>query len=119
MRLSLSYTYFLPFFFFLMIRRPPRSTLFPYTTLFRSGGVIATLIERRIYIPAVREDEAGGLAAGGYMGGKIPGGVVAKPRAGKVFEAVVFPEPVFFEACLLPVFLGRPRREGGSQAPGV
>src|SRR3989442_8321889 len=28
----------LVFFFFLMIRRPPRSTLFPYTTLFRSGG---------------------------------------------------------------------------------
>src|SRR5260364_450607 len=26
------------FFFFLMIRRPPRSTLFPYTTLFRSHG---------------------------------------------------------------------------------
>src|SRR5256885_3508889 len=25
-------------FFFLMIRRPPRSTLFPYTTLFRSTG---------------------------------------------------------------------------------
>src|SRR5689334_25200126 len=36
------YTLLLPlfltdhFFFFLMIRRPPRSTLFPYTTLFRS-----------------------------------------------------------------------------------
>src|SRR5436853_7924227 len=29
-----SYHYFI--FFFLMIRRPPRSTLFPYTTLFRS-----------------------------------------------------------------------------------
>src|SRR2546425_4625406 len=29
-------------FFFLMIRRPPRSTLFPYTTLFRSGRVVAT-----------------------------------------------------------------------------
>src|SRR2546429_4474210 len=27
------------FFFFLMIRRPPRSTLFPYTTLFRSSPV--------------------------------------------------------------------------------
>src|SRR2546426_653651 len=27
------------FFFFLMIRRPPRSTLFPYTTLFRSVHV--------------------------------------------------------------------------------
>src|SRR3989454_9279746 len=33
----------LPFFFFLMIRRPPRSTLFPYTTLFRS---------RRLHEPA-------------------------------------------------------------------
>src|SRR5215211_8083875 len=32
------YLYFSFFFFFLMIRRPPRSTLFPYTTLFRSGG---------------------------------------------------------------------------------
>src|SRR2546430_8762926 len=29
-------------FFFLMIRRPPRSTLFPYTTLFRSVGMHAT-----------------------------------------------------------------------------
>src|SRR5574340_1285682 len=29
------------FFFFLMIRRPPRSTLFPYTTLFRSQGGLA------------------------------------------------------------------------------
>src|SRR3712207_8488873 len=28
------------FFFFLMIRRPPRSTLFPYTTLFRSLGIL-------------------------------------------------------------------------------
>src|SRR3712207_9413599 len=28
--------YDISFFFFLMIRRPPRSTLFPYTTLFRS-----------------------------------------------------------------------------------
>src|SRR3712207_8791601 len=27
------------FFFFLMIRRPPRSTLFPYTTLFRSPAL--------------------------------------------------------------------------------
>src|SRR5690242_21314823 len=29
------------FFFFLMIRRPPRSTLFPYTTLFRSRPQVA------------------------------------------------------------------------------
>src|SRR3712207_8523101 len=42
-------------FFFLMIRRPPRSTLFPYTTLFRSRG--AAGLARR----------AGGL--GGRVGG--------------------------------------------------
>src|SRR5699024_12822544 len=38
-RSAIFYTSFLHtylFFFFLMIRRPPRSTLFPYTTLFRS-----------------------------------------------------------------------------------
>src|SRR5438045_8323235 len=34
------------FFFFLMIRRPPRSTLFPYTTLFRSLRVRLDLRER-------------------------------------------------------------------------
>src|SRR2546422_7336402 len=33
------------FFFFLMIRRPPRSTLFPYTTLFRSYGLSYTSFE--------------------------------------------------------------------------
>src|SRR3712207_8715722 len=31
------------FFFFLMIRRPPRSTLFPYTTLFRSDYVMGCI----------------------------------------------------------------------------
>src|SRR5204863_9161859 len=35
--LSLHHTSF--FIFFLMIRRPPRSTLFPYTTLFRSARI--------------------------------------------------------------------------------
>src|SRR2546425_9723690 len=33
-------------FFFLMIRRPPRSTLFPYTTLFRSPGAQARALRR-------------------------------------------------------------------------
>src|SRR3712207_8412064 len=40
-------------FFFLMIRRPPRSTLFPYTTLFRSFSLSlgATVILRRKFDP--------------------------------------------------------------------
>src|SRR3989442_1966034 len=36
------------FFFFLMIRRPPRSTLFPYTTLFRSVAFVIDVFSRRI-----------------------------------------------------------------------
>src|SRR5438034_2539314 len=34
-------------FFFLMIRRPPRSTLFPYTTLFRSSEDAGRALRRR------------------------------------------------------------------------
>src|SRR2546430_3176320 len=41
-------------FFFLMIRRPPRSTLFPYTTLFRSP------LLRRLPALASAHDEFGG-----------------------------------------------------------
>src|SRR5256885_10756572 len=37
------------FFFFLMIRRPPRSTLFPYTTLFRSGSQVEASDEEAEY----------------------------------------------------------------------
>src|SRR5205809_7994997 len=37
-------TLFLLLFFFLMIRRPPRSTLFPYTTLFRSKPISTTML---------------------------------------------------------------------------
>src|SRR5256885_8224396 len=44
-----------------MIRRPPRSTLFPYTTLFRSGGSIARL------------DEGGALRVGPESAGAVPG----------------------------------------------
>src|SRR5208282_6039617 len=37
-------------FFFLMIRRPPRSTLFPYTTLFRSNAVRAITLSACFYV---------------------------------------------------------------------
>src|SRR2546430_8461315 len=43
-------------FFFLMIRRPPRSTLFPYTTLFRST-------ERHRVLVLLQADVALGIAA--------------------------------------------------------
>src|SRR3989441_9434380 len=42
-----SLTFIYLFFFFLMIRRPPRSTLFPYTTLFRSAFLLAVVAAER------------------------------------------------------------------------
>src|SRR5436190_1723486 len=42
--LYIIYLYLFSFFFFLMIRRPPRSTLFPYTTLFRSRILIFVIV---------------------------------------------------------------------------
>src|SRR3712207_7916884 len=41
------------FFFFLMIRRPPRSTLFPYTTLFRSQGRLDILERHGLAVYAI------------------------------------------------------------------
>src|SRR5437773_3856333 len=56
-------------FFFLMIRRPPRSTLFPYTTLFRSIEIGDSVV--------IVED------ASPYMGTKAPppGGLDGTPRS--------------------------------------
>src|SRR3712207_7130959 len=51
------------FFFFLMIRRPPRSTLFPYTTLFRSPP-IATSSSGRTCPSAPRSSRPPVRAAG-------------------------------------------------------
>src|SRR5690348_18510356 len=41
-------------FLFLMLRRPPRSTLFPYTTLFRSDAGLACLPSARNFRGALR-----------------------------------------------------------------
>src|SRR3712207_8483597 len=48
-------------FFFLMIRRPPRSTLFPYTTLFRSCSEIRQIVKLGV---AASKHAARGLGVG-------------------------------------------------------
>src|SRR2546422_4292713 len=60
-------------FFFLMIRRPPRSTLFPYTTLFRSsqrhsGG---TRPARRLVSRSCRRDATGTGRAMNVLAGDV------------------------------------------------
>src|SRR5688572_32339914 len=47
-------------FFFLMLRRPPRSTLFPYTTLFRSQSVSVHAVPAQVRRPARRVQEVHG-----------------------------------------------------------
>src|SRR6266481_1255599 len=59
------FVYFCYFFFFLMIRRPPRSTLFPYTTLFRSAPqllarLVRARLKRRVRAQLERRDRRGG-----------------------------------------------------------
>src|SRR3712207_7381806 len=50
-------------FFFLMIRRPPRSTLFPYTTLFRSRAALPRVRRQ----PPVSPDRTVALLLGGLL----------------------------------------------------
>src|SRR5215216_6584471 len=71
-------------FFFLMIRRPPRSTLFPYTTLFRSGPQVArgfsmatgtwvlSLDADERISPALRDEVLAAIRAGTHDGYRIP-----------------------------------------------
>src|SRR2546429_9989306 len=56
------------FFFFLMIRRPPRSTLFPYTTLFRSRLASRALDHR----PPLLQVDAVDLPAALQGGDRLP-----------------------------------------------
>src|SRR5689334_25408764 len=60
--------------FFLMLRRPPRSTLFPYTTLFRSGGAR----------PDAAEDRRQDRGQAGVHEGSALGQVQHLPRSGAV-----------------------------------
>src|SRR2546422_4644463 len=69
-------------FFFLMIRRPPRSTLFPYTTLFRShlaasgawavsGGIVPSGTSQRtapVFRSTVTSELQGGRVQGSRLG---------------------------------------------------
>src|SRR2546430_16083208 len=55
-------------FFFLMIRRPPRSTLFPYTTLFRSRQIQTRMHRAQRARGAASLDHRGDVALGGALG---------------------------------------------------
>src|SRR5258708_10043002 len=59
------------YFFFLMIRRPPRSTLFPYTTLSRSRTAAVEVVAESLARPRVEQNVAGSCVEaryGSFMG---------------------------------------------------
>ena len=67
------------------------------------GGIIATLMERRLYTPAVREDEAVAMAAGAYMAGKIPAVLMQNSGLGTCLNALLSLNLIYQQPCLLIV----------------
>ena len=67
------------------------------------GGIIATLMERRLYTPAVREDEAVAMAAGAYMAGKIPAVLMQNSGLGTSLNTLVSLNLIYQQPCLLIV----------------
>src|SRR5256712_7483437 len=71
-----------------MIRRPPRSTLFPYTTLFRSPGTTAYMVAQQAWKPVTPPPVAPPSPAGTPSPG-TPGAPPAAPAQSSGFKAVV------------------------------
>jgi sulfopyruvate decarboxylase subunit alpha len=65
------------------------------------GGIIETLMERRLYTPAVREDEAMAMAAGAYMAGKVPVVLMQNSGLGTSLNTLVSLNLLYQQPCLL------------------
>jgi sulfopyruvate decarboxylase subunit alpha len=78
------------------------------------GGIIAELMMRGVYIPAVREDEAVGMAAGAYMAGRIPAVLMQNSGLGTCLNTLMSLNLIYRQPCLLVVSW---RGQGGQDAP--
>ncbi len=67
------------------------------------GGIIATLMERRLYTPAVREDEAVAMAAGAYMAGQVPAVLMQNSGLGTSLNTLISLNMIYHQPCLLIV----------------
>ena len=67
------------------------------------GGIIAELMERRLYTPAVREDEAVAMAAGAYMSGKIPAVLMQNSGLGTSLNTLISLNMIYSQPCILIV----------------
>src|SRR3989441_10617227 len=105
-----------------MIRRPPRSTLFPYTTLFRSGFEMLKLLVREAVVDLRKVDVRGRSSdlrqAVGHVGGD-PGvggpGPIPRLEARGVAGPPDAPNP---DGVRMKFLRGRIRREDGDDVAG-
>lgn len=67
------------------------------------GGIIATLMERRLYVPANREDEAMAMAAGAYMAGKVPAVLMQNSGLGTSLNTIISLNLIYHQPCIMIV----------------
>jgi|SRR6185436_1864514 len=67
------------------------------------AGILATLMERRLYTPAVREDEALAMAAGAFMAGKVPAVFMASSAMGNALATLTSLNLLYRQPCLLVI----------------
>jgi sulfopyruvate decarboxylase subunit alpha len=78
------------------------------------AGIIAVLLERRLYVPAVREDEAVGMAAGAFLGGKTPAVLMQNSGLGNSLNVLMSLNLIYLQPCLLLISW---RGHDGKDAP--
>jgi sulfopyruvate decarboxylase alpha subunit len=65
------------------------------------GGIIAELMTRKAYTPAVREDEAVAMATGAYMAGKIPAVLMQNSGLGTSLNTLISLNLIYRQPCVL------------------
>jgi sulfopyruvate decarboxylase subunit alpha len=78
------------------------------------AGALAGLMERRAYVPAVREDEAIAMAAGAFMGGKTPVVLLQNSGLGTSLNTLISLNLIYLQPCLLVISW---RGHNGKDAP--
>lgn len=67
------------------------------------GGIIEVLSERRLYTPSVREDEAVAMAAGAFLGGKVPVVLMQNSGLGNALNVLMSLHLIYSIPCVLIV----------------
>ena len=81
------------------------------------GGIIEELMTRKVYTPAVREDEAVAMAAGAYMAGKIPAILMQNSGLGTCLNTLISLNMMYRQPCILARLVAGVPRQRCAGAP--